>query len=163
MSDMKISFRSAPTAWFLLVLGFVLFSVGVVCLQSKEGSAFWSSVSGEVIASRTVIQSDEKGSVYIPIIRYRYDVRGQTFEGDRVTFSQSFSGTTEKAAEEILSRYPAGDSVRVFYNSINPKAAVLVRDRSVGGWLLLVIGFLSLLAGGIAFKLKKTTQTESTS
>jgi hypothetical protein len=81
---------------------------------------------------------------------------GNTYSGDKIGigFQQSFS--SNKKAEEITARYPAGAQVPVYYNPANPNEAVLERKASsstvtmVIGVIFAVIAICSACSGIIA-------------
>ncbi len=81
-----------------------------------------------------------------PILRYQYDVGGQTYVGFRASFSGY--GVSRAAMEAVVKPYPQGSRVRVFYNPRNPASAVL--DNTARSdwlyWFLFGVGFFVLAA-----------------
>ncbi len=72
---------------------------------------------------------------------------GQPFTGKRIAF-----GTNRydyKKAQEIVTRYPAGSRVNVYYNPDKPKDAVL-ETVAAGGKLLTILGAVMSVIGVVA-------------
>jgi energy-coupling factor transporter transmembrane protein EcfT len=93
--------------------------------ESKE----WPTVEGVIVKSEIEQQTSTSGegsnkkttvNAY-PKIAYQYQVSGQAYECTKISFSSS-SGN----ANQMVSRYPKGKTVPVFYNPAKPKQAVLV-------------------------------------
>lgn len=101
----------------------------------------WPSVDGTIIESRI---DDAHLEMIKPVLRYRYQVDGQTHVGFRVAFSGY--GSSRPAMDRLIAPYPVGATVRVFYNPRDPASAVL--DNTARSdwtyWLLFGIGFLAL-------------------
>lgn len=81
-------------------------------------SRSWPSVSGTVIYSRTEVVVRRSGNGKRPVIKYRYDVNGTEYVGDRIAFAHAFD--TEEYAEGKAADYPVGKKVVVHYNPTDP-------------------------------------------
>ncbi|KAF0653572.1 hypothetical protein L107_08268 [Cyanobium sp. Copco_Reservoir_LC18] len=103
----------------------------------------WPSVMGRVTESRV---DDASLETTKPVLRYRYDVNGQTYVGFRASFSGY--GVSRAAMEAVIKPYPQGSRVRVYYNPRHPASAVL--DNTAPSdwpyWLSFGVGFLVLAA-----------------
>ncbi|MRR39066.1 DUF3592 domain-containing protein [bacterium] len=117
--------------------------------RQEESSAGWPGVQARVIesalekASRTNVDGPDT-TEFIPHVRYAYTVLGREYTSNRISFAPLT--TNQSPAEQILSRYPAGATVMVYYNPAQPDQAVL--ERSGGSlWVSLVIGILMIVAG----------------
>lgn len=81
-----------------------------------------------------------------PVLRYRYEVRGQTYVGFRAAFSGY--GVSRAAMQAVIQPYAVGSSVTVYYDPRRPASAVLNNalpsDRLYS--LLFGCGFLLLAA-----------------
>lgn len=98
---------------------------------SRESTS-WPSVDGLVTRSnleafRSKVGTKRKTRWRLEIY-YEYVVEDEVFENDLVRFDQDELSTTEK--EDLVSAYPVGRKVRVFYNPERPKQSVLVK----GSW-----------------------------
>lgn len=128
-------------AAFALVAGGCLVWLSLWLRSRSRACLHWPSVAGQVIESRV---DDEHLEMMKPVLRYRYEVTGQTYVGFRVAFSGYGAG--RPAMEQLIQPYPAGASVTVYYDPRNPASAVL--DNTARSdwvfWLLFGVGFLVL-------------------
>jgi hypothetical protein len=135
---------------------FLLFGgVGVFLLykayktrKQADASQGWPATQGQVTeahvsrSSRTDSDGDTQYS-YSPNVSYTYQVGGNTYHGDKITFGFQQSFSSEAKAQTALQRFPVGGNVTVYYNSANPDEAVL--ERAAGGFgISLVIGIVFL-------------------
>ncbi len=78
--------------------------------------------------------------------RYRYQVKGVTYEGDRV-YVAAFSDNIGSYHSELLARlrnqHRAGEPVVIWVNSLDPRQAVIDRDMR-WGLFALISGFFSV-------------------
>ncbi len=104
----------------LIVVALVCVAVCFIVLSAmkkKKAAQAWPSVPGTVTSSRVQQKEDESDAV----VTYSYAVNGKDYQGNRVGF---FSRDT---AQQVVSRYPSGKQVEVFYDPANPSSAVLER------------------------------------
>jgi len=127
---------SLLTGTALLALAYWLRSRSQRCLQ-------WPTVIGLILESRV---DDTRLDLMKPIMRYRYEVDGQTYEGFRVSFSGY--GVSRSAMEKLILPYPKGNSVKVYFNPKDPSLSVLNNTQPSDWlyWLAFGIGFLFLAA-----------------
>jgi len=96
---------------------------------------------------------DPQQAFYYPCVRYRYQVNGQTYTGERIHAGATEGWPTRGAAEEVLQPYPQGTTVRVYYDPRNPAEALLEPGNAGSVWVLLVFGFGAFaLAAWLAWK-----------
>lgn len=106
-------------------------------------SMHWPSVMGVITESRidqTHLETTK------PVLRYRYEVSGQTYIGFRAAFSGY--GVSRADMQAVIQPYAVGSSVRVFYDPQRPASAVL-NNASPSDWLYWLLfgcGFLLLAA-----------------
>lgn len=98
--------------------------------SSSGESARWPSVDGLVTRSNLEALHSNVGTNrkirWRLEIYYEYVVGNEVFENDVVRFDQDELSTEEK--EDMVSAYPVGRRVHVFYNPERPKQSVLVRN-----------------------------------
>jgi hypothetical protein len=58
-------------------------------------------------------------------LRYRYEVLGRSYFGDRASFGRLSFGGGEGTAESLVRKYPAGSAVDVHYDPARPTKSVL--------------------------------------
>lgn len=138
--------------FFVLLFGgigaFLLFKA-YKTRQQADDSQGWSGVQGQVTDARVdrTTRTDSDGDIqysYSPNVSYTYQVGGNTYYGDKLTFGFQQSFSSEAKAQAALQRFPVGGNVTVYYNPANPNEAVL--ERSAGGFgVSLVIGIVFVL------------------
>ncbi|GAB4325228.1 MAG: hypothetical protein Kow0059_21160 [Candidatus Sumerlaeia bacterium] len=94
---------------------------------------------------------------YKPVIVYRYDVGGQSYESSRFDYTASPFNRSEEDAKRIVAQYPPGTPVTVYYNPSYPQQAVL--RRGVGRATLYLIGLSVLYIAFGVFLLTKWMRT----
>ncbi|NOZ13160.1 MAG: DUF3592 domain-containing protein [Acidobacteria bacterium] len=134
-------------------LGIFLLFGWVQNLQMAHASKSWPSVQGTVVSSRVVrIQelTDKKKKrpqySYKPLVKYSYSVEGQGYLSSRISFGDYYTNKRDHA-RHIVAAYPAGKTVRVYYDPEAPMHSVLERKAGLGNKLHLLLGFLFVLGG----------------
>lgn len=115
-------------------------------LQDARVSETWPSSPGQITHSEIDEDRDEDGTSYHADIAFEYAVNDQRYAGDTVNFGQY--GGSYGHAEEIVNKYPVGESVQVYYDPNEPTTAVLEPGVSGGSYLVLGIG---LCFAGVPF------------
>ena len=133
-------------------VGLYLACIGVADWYIGVRSKTWPATIGRVLES-TVERVPGHGRVapgYTADVRYRYEVAGHTYLGDRTSLGRLSLGTGESAAESLVRQYPAGTAVEVHYDPARPGESVLqvgwtwsaVVRTSLGIALLVLCSFL---------------------
>ena len=116
--DWTFYFRAA-----LIIAGAVLacwsYHQGMLLLRTSS----WETAEGVILESRVESRTN-RGTIYHPIIRYRYQAEGRAFEGNRIGFYDPSNGKVLKVAP-IVKRYPRGSKIPVFYDPEEPEEATL--------------------------------------
>jgi hypothetical protein len=116
---------------------FVLLGIGAFCggqwvQPYLKRVARWPSVSGKIAVSEVSTATVRAGRVVrsslIADIRYDYSVEGTDYRGEQLRPLPMLHMKSEGTPEEIVSRYPVGLSVSVYYDPADPRAAVLVPE-----------------------------------
>lgn len=112
----------------------------VVKYREIQKAKSWEATKGKVLISDVDPRKLKPGDagynfhdtdiVNEPLIEYEYTVGGKKFSGRRITIGDK---TSTYELEGILSRYPVGAEVTVYYDPQNPQMAVLERDFP--GWV----------------------------
>ena len=144
-------------SFFGLFFGaFSLYGAYVLRKQTAIGvaSTNWPSVQGRVTESRTELVDAENAS-YELVIRYTYVVDENELRGDTLGCRRSYL-TNLDSVQEIVSAYPSGMNVDVYYDPNDVSKSLLepgvdskvhFRVTAILG-VFLVVGLL-LLANGI--------------
>lgn len=116
----------------------------------------WPKTTGRILKSeviRTTGNSKIKKSrtVFVPLVRYRYQTEDGPFTGERVSFvRQRFKH--ESDAERIVNRYPAGAEVMVYYAPEHPFPSVLKPGGEAAAtrrYHHLLMGACAMLVSGV--------------
>jgi hypothetical protein len=139
---------------FILV-GAVVFFIGVRNFNRARESVLWPTVEGRVAHSEMTISwphaNDSHQSntpTYGAEVLYKYQLSGTTYSSNRVGFGDYESGDPSHA-QSILNRYPRGISVQVHYNPQSPELSVLETGVHGATYFLPIGGLLFFVAGCI--------------
>ena len=119
--------------------------------KNARASEIWPSTPGVIITSRMEIdygKSDDAEPKYIAVISYNYKVDTMDYTADRVFFD-SHSYLKKIQAEKVISRYPVGKKVRVYYDPSKPYRAVLEPGSASGAGYALIFGIVMLFMSSI--------------
>ena len=135
--------------------------VVVVSLAVTAGSLFqlwmawtssgWPTVPGTVTDASIVEGGDSSGPDYTLQVAYRYEVKGKTYLGNRVTATGEPRSRGEGDLEPDLKRFAKGATPEVHYDAAFPDIAVLVTGAGENITLPIVFAWLgaTLFVGGI--------------
>jgi hypothetical protein len=128
-----------------LLIGLGLSFWGWTILQNARASASWPIAEGRVTNSEVNHTTDaEGGDSYSPEITYTYAVNDTNHNNSTIKFGEN-SYSSRKKAEEILSNYPVGKNVTVYYDPEKPDRSVLEPGVSAGSFIVLGIGVFFIL------------------
>ena len=123
-------------------IGLIIF--GLFTMRETSRSRGWATVGGRVVTSTVNEFTGKSGTTWRPMIVYSYSVGSLRFMSSRIAFHSLASGDRGDAAR-LAARYPAGSTVRVFYDPQDPEQAVLVPGSNP--WVPLIAGgVFSMLA-----------------
>lgn len=143
----------------LAVIGILLIIFwGIPTARNAMESKDWPSTDGWITISDVSknYDSEDDGFTYGAKVMYSYTVNGMTYLGGTVAFGD-YSSSDQTHASDIVSRYPIGKNVKVYYDPKDPKTSVLEPGT---GWSSLVgfmagIGFVVIGVVGFLFARKK--------
>jgi hypothetical protein len=104
-----------------------LILAGRLSIRRSADSEKWPAVDGVVLESAVAARRDEGRQRFQPVIRYRYEVGGERYEGSRIRWAaapEDFRKYTR--ARKLLDRYRLGSTVKVHYDPRRPGVAVLL-------------------------------------
>ena len=127
-----------------LAVGLGLTITGISNIKSAKESETWPTVNGVIFKSKVKSSTSDGSTTYGADISYDYQVNGQAYKGDKVTFGD-VSTSSSSRAEKIVDRYPVGKIIGVFYNPNKPETSVLEPGLSGGVWLLPGVGSVFLI------------------
>ena len=130
-----------------VVVGFVIMGFGINSLSNASASENWPSTEGVVISSTVDShRSQESGTTYSAEINYEYIVNKETLTSNSIKFGEVSTGNSSDA-RRYANKYPAGQSVEVYYNEEDPYEAVLEPGVHASTWFLPVFGAVFALFG----------------
>ena len=141
------------TSWagFFFFMSLLLFLGQIWSIYQGVQSKKWPTAEGIVIQSYVRISpGGDSGDIYEPRISYGYSISGKPYESNSISYKQNPNTTSRGPADNVISKYPKGSRVRVYYDPDNPTNAVL--ETGLGdGWpyLLLMLFFATTIGTGI--------------
>ncbi len=113
----------------VVMIGAMIANVAIKIHRAKN----WLQVQGRIARSKLAVRRPPEGNeigtaVNVPDVAYTFSVRGQSYQGKRV----SLGDISGRFAEEAVRRYPVGATVAVFYDPNDPTDCVLERGLVVG-------------------------------
>ena len=130
-----------------VVVGFVVVGFGINSLSNARASVHWPSTEGVVISSTVDShRSHDSGTTYSADITYTYIVHQDTLTSTSLKFGEVSTGNSSDA-RRYVNKYPAGQSVKVYYNEEDPYEAVLEPGVHASTWFLPVFGAVFALFG----------------
>lgn len=129
-----------------LTVGIVLLYFGGRSAYVGIASTYWPTVEGRILSSSVKSEAGKNGGkVFSAAVTFAYTVNSQNFTSDRVRFG-SINTASKVFPNQVVERYPAGSSVKVYYSSSNPSSAVLEPGFQSASAIVLVIG---VIFGGV--------------
>lgn len=125
-----------------------------IVFEASEVSG-WPSVVGTVKSSHSEHRDGGKNSddSWVIVVRYRYEVDGDLYAGDRWTVDGPRKARDEAQALELRQAYSAQDPIEVRYDPDDPGQAVIEEGGALKGWLMIGFGLLLLGLGAfVAFR-----------
>ena len=139
LTDAETVDRSIIVVW-LATIGFGWLTVqGFLVRHELNASQSWPSADGRIEASGISVRGigGRRGNYIRADITYSYKVGIDSYLGSRIGIGDTGSGL--RTERSLVSRYPVGAAVRVYYRPDDPRHAVLDRSGDQApGWLLVV-------------------------
>jgi hypothetical protein len=136
-----------PDHLFLqFALAFVLCSVacglilaGRLTVQRGSGSEIWPVVDGVVLEAAIAADRETGRQRFRPVVRYRYEVNGQRYEGSRIQWTMDQGYRKYTRARRVLDGYRSGHAIKVHYDPTRPGVAVLKPGHAMSFRPMLVL------------------------
>ena len=120
-------------------VGVAMLGYGTYGILQAKRSASWPTARGEIESCKMHSHRDSEGSSYGCEVDYRYQVNGETYQGDRIAFG--YNNTNYKQPHKQIERHlKQGRYVQVHYNPQDPSQSVLSTGTSSNTWLPIVFG-----------------------
>lgn len=138
---------------------------GIPTARNAVKSGGWPSIEGSVRLSELVTNYDDQdGSVtYTAKVLYAYSVDGVEHTGSTVAFGD-YGSSDPSHAGGIVSRYPVGSRVQVYYDPDNQNSSVLEPGAGWSSFVGIIAGVLFAAIGifGFAFFWRKVRGAAAT-
>jgi hypothetical protein len=121
----------------------------------QAASVNWPTVEGRVSDAKLhSFRDNDKNLNYMARVWHSYEVSGQSYTVEKISWGGQPYGRVATQANEILARYPVGTPVKVYYNPQKPKQSVLDPHNQSGvktmGWIggaFIAIGVVFFILG----------------
>jgi hypothetical protein len=162
----------------LLILIFVALPVvfiaigGKQILEQKHKLTSYVETEGRIVAPPGEVKvktssGRNRSTTYTPVVRYRYEVGGNVYRGERVFPVNSSARRT--GAYEIVAQHPVGKAVKVHHDPADPGQAFLIRRWDFGPYMFVLFPMIhfaigiGLWASGVWRTSSKSTEPVATS
>src|SRR3989344_3949897 len=125
---------------------------GIPTARNATESKNWPSVDGQITISNMSknYDSDDGSITYGVQVAYNYTVNSLPYTGSTVAFGD-YGSSDPSHAGGIVSRYPVGKSVKVYYNPDDPKTSVLEPGAGWSSFIGLIVGIGFGIIGVVGF------------
>jgi len=134
-----------------VLAGAIIAFFGIRGLLLSKASVEWPTAQGIVLESSVERQfsrdNSRRGeSTYYARLFYEFSVDGTTFTGDRAAYGDRGSRDPSHA-RGVVSRYPQGKTVTVYYMPGNPEECLLEPGLQGQAWFLPGLGLVFFVVG----------------
>jgi hypothetical protein len=140
----------------LLILFFVAIPVVFIAIggkqifEQKHKLSSYVETDGQVVAPAGEVKvrtssGRNRSTTYTPVVRYRYEVGGNVYRGERVFPIDASAGRAR--AFEIVAQHPVGKSVKVHFDPADPGEAFLIRRWDFGPYMFVLFPMIHLAIG----------------
>jgi len=111
--------------------------------DEADASESWVKTRGTITHSDIKRDRNSDGkTMYSADIRYEFEVDGEVFEGDKISFGADFSSSDASVAKKRLKKYTRLKTVDVYYDPEFPGSSVL---KPGGNMWTIIIKYAPLL------------------
>jgi hypothetical protein len=142
------------SGWLVCALGAFLVVAGHHMWRAGRDTRSYTRARGRIL--RAEVEeiphiSEEGGTKYRPVVRYAFEVRGRTYESERMAIGAPAAPDASDAADarRLVERYPAGAGVDVWFDPGDPRRSVLERGVPTSQIAAAVVLGVALLGIGI--------------
>ena len=151
MSNKKGSIVTRFFTLVFVIVGALMLYIGTSKIIKAKDSSDWPTAKGVVLES-SVDQHTSRNSAggynitHHAEILYEFTVDGTAFSGHRVAYGD-YGTSNPSHAKRIVSQYPKGKAVTVYYLHENPKVCLLEPGLKIQALFLPAIGLIFLTIG----------------
>ncbi len=132
----------------VLCAGIMLLGQALDQYNRAKTMAAWPTVIGRITQVGIEPAAANGELRWRPMVRYMYDVNGQTIMNNTLSQQSSRDSYSEEEAKRLVATFPPNTAVVVFYNPEHPTEAVLDHSLPNFAWFCLFAGMALASAGG---------------
>jgi len=130
-----------------ILFGAVALYFGSTDMRRAQDSLKWPTAEGKIESSSVQFHRGKKGGgTYHAEVRYTFTAAGKTHNGIKVAYGD-YGASNPAHAQAIVSRYPKGKIVSVYYLASDPDVCVLEPGLKTQAWFLPGVGLIFIVAG----------------
>ena len=141
---------------FVIIAGGVAVLYGVYCFFRLKAVQNWPAVEGKILQSAKSTKLVNFQRQEDADIVYQYTVGSKTYTSTVIKaggdMSSTPSKTSQSEADQLLTKYPEGSPVMVYYNPKFPQMACLEKGGAEAMVISIGFGTLAMLAGYLFLK-----------
>jgi hypothetical protein len=141
-------------AALLMVVGVVGIFPLVQSIREARASRDWPTVSGVIVTSEVERTPDPTHISFQPKVEYSFVAEGRGWSGNRISYA-GFGSTKRDAAEAVVSRYPVGSNVLIYYRKSDPNTAVLEPGAATSTYLSILIPPVMVVLGVVIWRAQR--------
>ena len=140
---------SQLTHLFVMAFGAAMLWRGWRDLRRARASRAWPRAEGEIMSTELRVEGyhDDGEPMRRTVIRYRYDVGGESYRAERAFFGDDLALRFTGPGQRRLHAYPVGRRVQVAYDPTDPRRAVLEPGVHVAAELAVAVALAALILG----------------
>lgn len=121
------------------VAGLFIGPAGYTVARQVVASMKYIETSGVILESAVKAHGDGDSTTYSSSVRYSYNVEGETYIGDRYSYTTYGSSNIPSLGQGMSQGHGGGQAVTVFYDPQAPSQSVLTRRVDGMGTLILCV------------------------
>lgn len=138
----------------VLITGILVSAGGYLVYLRTKNTHNWPRTIGTILSSYVEVREHTSAKYdgvdstsYDPFVNYQYEVNGKHYICSKIGYGgiNLFGG--RNAARRIVSKYPEGAKVTVYYEPHSPRDAVLEPGASTGAILVIIAGVILIIFG----------------
>lgn len=141
-----------PLGIFFVLAGFYVGFRALKAWRLYRACENWIPIAGRVTKSEVEHTHGMEGESdsYTPLITYTYQLMGENYEGNRISFgSDGSSSGKRKKAERVVARHPLGSQPTIYYAPDDPSKSVLERKWDPNDVIFFLV--LELVGAGLIY------------
>jgi hypothetical protein len=122
------------------------------CISESRGaltSADWPTTGGTIIFSEVVVDTEVRGTAYIPTVSYSYAVDGIPYTGKKIHYGTGNVSEMPDQAQRTIRQFPLHSRVTVYYQPNNAEESVLRPGIYWYSYVWFALSLLAIIVGGI--------------